>query len=38
MEIASNRGYNDREVAAIIEVIDLNRGQWMERWNEFFGL
>ena len=38
MEIATNRGYNDREVASIVEIVDLNRDQWMERWNEFFGL
>ena len=38
MEVASNVGYNDREVARVLTVIAEHRDQWMEAWNGFFGI
>ncbi|MCL6652594.1 hypothetical protein A6R70_09875 [Agrobacterium rubi] len=38
MEIANNHGYNNREVAEFLARIDESRADWMEKWNEFFGI
>ncbi|NTE85198.1 DUF4160 domain-containing protein [Agrobacterium rubi] len=38
MEIAYNHGYNNREVAEFLARIDESRADWMEKWNEFFGI
>lgn len=38
VEVARNRGYSDREVAALLAVVAERRGEWMEAWNDFFGL
>ena len=38
MEIAYNHGYNNREVAEFLAKINESRDDWMEKWNEFFGI
>lgn len=38
MEIAANHGYNDRMAAQLLEVVREHRNEWMDRWNEFFGI
>jgi len=38
MEIASNKGYNEREVARLIAVIAERRDNWIGVWNDFFGI
>lgn len=38
MEIAYNHGYNNREAAEFLAKIDESRADWMEKWNEFFGI
>lgn len=38
MELAYSRGYNKREIAEFSAKIAENRADWMEKWNEFFGV
>lgn len=38
MEIASNNGYNDHEVARLIAVVAERRDDWIGVWNDFFGI
>ena len=38
LEVAHNRGYNDREVARLLAVAAEHREEWIGAWNEFFGL
>lgn len=36
--VARNVGYNDREVDRLLAVISEHRTQWIEAWNDFFGV
>ncbi|HVK90484.1 MAG TPA: DUF4160 domain-containing protein [Mycoplana sp.] len=38
MELAYSHGYNAREIAEFSAKIAENRDDWMEKWNEFFGI
>ncbi|MCC0035218.1 MAG: DUF4160 domain-containing protein [Hoeflea sp.] len=38
LAVARNVGYNDREIERILAVISEHRNEWMEAWNEFFGI
>jgi len=38
LEVAQNRGYNEREVARLLAVAAEHRDEWIGAWNEFFGL
>ncbi len=38
LEVARNSGYNAREVAMLMAVVTERRDEWMEAWNDFFGL
>jgi hypothetical protein len=38
MELAYNHGYNAREIAEFSAKISEKRKEWMEKWNEFFGI
>jgi hypothetical protein len=38
LEVAQNRGYNDREIARLLAVAAEHRDEWIGAWNVFFGL
>lgn len=38
LAVARNVGYNDREIERIVAVISEHRNEWVETWNEFFGI
>ena len=38
LEVARNKGYNDREVGRLLAVVAEHRDEWMDAWNDFFGL
>lgn len=38
LAVARNVGYNDREIERILAVIAQHRGEWIEAWNDFFGI
>lgn len=38
LEIEYARGYNGREIAEFSAKIAENRDDWMEKWNDFFGV
>lgn len=38
LEIATNRGYNEREVARLLIVVAERRDDWIGAWNDFFGI
>ena len=38
LEVARNKGYDDREVAQLLAVIGERRDEWIGAWNDFFGL
>lgn len=38
LEVARNKGYNDREVAQLLAVTGEHRDEWIGAWNDFFGL
>jgi hypothetical protein len=38
LETARNEGYNDREVERLLAVAAEHRDNWMDAWNDFFGL
>lgn len=38
VEMAYSHGYNGREISEFTAKIAENRGEWMEKWNGFFGV
>lgn len=38
LEIAFNRGYNERELQRLIAKVTEHRDEWIGRWNVYFGL
>ena len=38
LEVARNRGYNERDVALLTAVVAERRDEWIGAWNDFFGL
>lgn len=38
LDVAYNKGYNDREVGRLLAVVGEHRDDWMVAWNDFFGL
>ncbi len=36
--VAHVRGYDEREVEELVELVALHRDAWIGAWNEFFGL
>ncbi|MDF1600850.1 DUF4160 domain-containing protein [Mesorhizobium sp. YIM 152430] len=38
LEITTNKGYNEREVARLLTVVAERRDDWMGAWNDFFGV
>ncbi len=38
LEVASNKGYNDREMARLLTVVSEHRDDWIGAWNDFFGV
>ena len=38
LELDHSRGYNERELRALLRIVDENRTEWMRSWNDFFGL
>lgn len=38
LEVAHNKGYNDREFGRLLAVVAEHRDDWMVAWNDFFGL
>ncbi|MEM0900668.1 MAG: DUF4160 domain-containing protein [Pseudomonadota bacterium] len=38
LELASNNGYTEQEIRKLIAIIADNRSDWLENWNEFFGI
>lgn len=38
LEVAQNKGYDDRDVTRLLAVIGEHRDEWIGRWNDFFGL
>jgi hypothetical protein len=37
LSLAYVRGYNEREMKELLDVVALNRDAWIGAWNEFFG-
>ena len=37
LEVAQNKGYNDRDVARLLTVIGERRDNWIGAWHDFFG-
>ena len=38
LAVARNIGYNEREIERILAVIAEHRSEWIEAWNDFFGI
>ncbi len=38
VEVAQNKGYNDREVRRLLGVVSEHRDDWVDAWNDFVGL
>ena len=38
LEVAHNRGYNDRETNKLLAIVAERRDEWIGTWNDFFGL
>ena len=38
LAIAFNRGYNDRELRELMDIVAAHREEWIGAWNEFFGI
>lgn len=38
LAVARNVGYNEREIERILAVIAEHRSDWIEAWNDFFGI
>lgn len=38
LEVAQNKGYNDREVERLLAVVAERRDDWIGAWNDFFGV
>lgn len=38
LAVAYQRGYNDREMRALMDITEENRNAWIASWNEFFGI
>jgi hypothetical protein len=38
MELAYSHGYNAKEISEFLAKIAENREDWMEKWNDFFGV
>lgn len=38
LEVAYVRGYNEREMKALQDVVAKHREGWIGAWNDFFGL
>ncbi len=38
LAVARNVGYNEREIERILAVIAKHRSDWIEAWNDFFGI
>lgn len=38
LDLANNKGYNDRELKELLALIRQNQSVWIEAWNEFFGI
>lgn len=36
IEIATSRGYDERELNAILRIAREHRDEWLSAWNEFF--
>jgi hypothetical protein len=36
--VARNVGYNDRDVDRLLAVVSEHRDEWIEAWNDFFGI
>ncbi|MCF3640775.1 DUF4160 domain-containing protein [Rhizobium sp. TRM95111] len=36
--VARRIGYNDREIERLLTVIAQHRNEWIEAWNDFFGV
>ncbi|WP_246697369.1 DUF4160 domain-containing protein [Rhizobium sp. G21] len=38
LTVARNIGYNERDVDRVLAIVAENRSEWIEAWNEFFGI
>ena len=38
MEVARNKGYSDQEIGRLLAVVAEHRDEWVEVWNDFFGV
>lgn len=38
LDVAHNKGYNDRDVARLLEIVAERRDEWIGAWNDFFGV
>ncbi len=38
LEVARNKGYNEREVSRLLAVVAERRQEWIGAWNDFFGI
>ncbi|MEZ5809977.1 MAG: DUF4160 domain-containing protein [Rhizobiaceae bacterium] len=38
VEVARNKGYNDREVERLLAIVAERRDEWIGTWNDFFGI
>jgi len=37
VELASSKGYNDRELNKIQRIVEQHAAEWLEKWYEHFG-
>jgi len=38
LEIAQNKGYNERELGRLMAIVAERPNDWMGAWNDFFGV
>ncbi|MGB7432227.1 MAG: DUF4160 domain-containing protein [Ahrensia sp.] len=38
LDLAHNKGYNERELKELLALVVQNQNEWIEAWDEFFGI
>jgi hypothetical protein len=38
LEVAFNKGYNDRELRQLLKMVADHRDDWIGAWNDYFGV
>ena len=38
MELASQHGYTAQEIRQLMDIVERRQIEWIEAWNDFFGL